>query len=194
MALGEDDFAEFDRGQAPEVSRSARSPSYKEGVDLPDRVPAGAPRDDPARPARRPGDHPVPRGRDREVRPRDLLLQRRRVNEPHGRRTRCLVDSPGRPPQRPRARDDGPRGRRNLRRALGGDGSGFGIINFANPDMVGHTGDIEAAIRAIGTVDGCLADVVAAVHRAGGASSSPPTTATPTTCSRRTARPTRPTR
>jgi 2,3-bisphosphoglycerate-independent phosphoglycerate mutase len=46
---------------------------------------------------------------------------------------------------------------------------GFGIINFANPDMVGHTGDIDAAVKAIETVDECLADVVAAVHESGGA-------------------------
>ena len=32
----------------------------------------------------------------------------------------------------------------------GGD-FGFGIINFANPDMVGHTGVIEAAVKAIET-------------------------------------------
>ena len=32
----------------------------------------------------------------------------------------------------------------------------FGIINFANADMVGHTGVIEAAVRAIETVDECL--------------------------------------
>ena len=49
-----------------------------------------------------------------------------------------------------------------------GDGFRFGIINFANPDMVGHTGSIPAVIRAIETVDGCLARVVAAVHAAGG--------------------------
>jgi 2,3-bisphosphoglycerate-independent phosphoglycerate mutase len=45
----------------------------------------------------------------------------------------------------------------------------FGIINFANPDMVGHTGDIPAAVRAIETVDGCLGDVITAVHGSGGA-------------------------
>jgi 2,3-bisphosphoglycerate-independent phosphoglycerate mutase len=45
----------------------------------------------------------------------------------------------------------------------------FGIINFANADMVGHTGVIEAAVRAIETVDECLGEVVAAVHDAGGA-------------------------
>jgi 2,3-bisphosphoglycerate-independent phosphoglycerate mutase len=49
------------------------------------------------------------------------------------------------------------------------DGYRFGIINFANPDMVGHTGSIPAAVTAIETVDGCLATVVEAVHRSGGA-------------------------
>jgi 2,3-bisphosphoglycerate-independent phosphoglycerate mutase len=45
----------------------------------------------------------------------------------------------------------------------------FGIINFANPDMVGHTGVIPAAVRAVETVDACLGEVVAAVEASGGA-------------------------
>ena len=45
---------------------------------------------------------------------------------------------------------------------------GFGIINFANPDMVGHTGVIEAAVTAIETVDACLSRVVEAVSDSGG--------------------------
>jgi 2,3-bisphosphoglycerate-independent phosphoglycerate mutase len=44
----------------------------------------------------------------------------------------------------------------------------FGIINFANPDMVGHTGDIAAATRAVETVDRCLGEVVDAVLATGG--------------------------
>ncbi|MEA2211057.1 MAG: 2,3-bisphosphoglycerate-independent phosphoglycerate mutase [Solirubrobacteraceae bacterium] len=44
----------------------------------------------------------------------------------------------------------------------------FGIINFANPDMVGHTGVIPAAVEAIETVDRCLGEVVTAVHKSGG--------------------------
>src|SRR5690606_9035515 len=32
----------------------------------------------------------------------------------------------------------------------------FILVNFANPDMVGHTGSIPAAVRAVETVDGCL--------------------------------------
>ncbi len=49
------------------------------------------------------------------------------------------------------------------------DGFRFGIINFANPDMVGHTGVIPAAVAAIEVVDACLGQVVAAVHESGGA-------------------------
>jgi len=45
----------------------------------------------------------------------------------------------------------------------------FAIINFANPDMVGHTGVIPAAVRAIEAVDTCLGEVVAAVQSSGGA-------------------------
>jgi 2,3-bisphosphoglycerate-independent phosphoglycerate mutase len=51
-----------------------------------------------------------------------------------------------------------------------GDGYGFGIVNFANPDMVGHTGSIPAVIEAVETVDTCLGEVVAAVESAGGVS------------------------
>jgi 2,3-bisphosphoglycerate-independent phosphoglycerate mutase len=49
------------------------------------------------------------------------------------------------------------------------DSPTFGIINFANADMVGHTGVIPAAVKAIETVDSCLADVVSVVHESGGA-------------------------
>ncbi len=45
----------------------------------------------------------------------------------------------------------------------------FGIVNFANADMVGHTGVISAAVTAIETVDTCLGEVIAAVHSTGGA-------------------------
>ena len=49
------------------------------------------------------------------------------------------------------------------------DAPEFGVVNFANPDMVGHTGVIPAAVRGVETVDGCLAQVVDAVHETGGA-------------------------
>ena len=45
----------------------------------------------------------------------------------------------------------------------------FGIINFANADMVGHTGVIAAAVTAVETADSCLGEVVDAVQAGGGA-------------------------
>jgi 2,3-bisphosphoglycerate-independent phosphoglycerate mutase len=51
-----------------------------------------------------------------------------------------------------------------------GNGYAFGIVNFANPDMVGHTGSIPAVVRAVETTDTCLGEVVEAVERAGGVS------------------------
>jgi 2,3-bisphosphoglycerate-independent phosphoglycerate mutase len=44
----------------------------------------------------------------------------------------------------------------------------FGVINFANPDMVGHTGVIEAAVKGVETVDACLGKIVQAVEESGG--------------------------
>jgi 2,3-bisphosphoglycerate-independent phosphoglycerate mutase len=43
------------------------------------------------------------------------------------------------------------------------------VLNFANPDMVGHTGKLEAAIRAVETVDAGLGRIAEAIGRAGGA-------------------------
>ena len=42
------------------------------------------------------------------------------------------------------------------------------ICNFANADMVGHTGNLEAAVTAVETIDHCLGRIVRAVHDAGG--------------------------
>ena len=43
------------------------------------------------------------------------------------------------------------------------------VLNFANPDMVGHTGSLPAAIRAVEVVDACLGRIIGAVRAAGGA-------------------------
>jgi 2,3-bisphosphoglycerate-independent phosphoglycerate mutase len=48
------------------------------------------------------------------------------------------------------------------------DSPAFGIINFANADMVGHTGVIDAAIIAVETIDRCLGPVVETVNASGG--------------------------
>lgn len=43
------------------------------------------------------------------------------------------------------------------------------ILNFANPDMVGHTGVMEAAVKAVETVDSCLGRILIEMERLGGA-------------------------
>jgi 2,3-bisphosphoglycerate-independent phosphoglycerate mutase len=55
-------------------------------------------------------------------------------------------------------------------RAIGEDGYSFVVVNFANPDMVGHTGVIPAVVEAVEATDECLGRVVEAVERAGGVS------------------------
>jgi 2,3-bisphosphoglycerate-independent phosphoglycerate mutase len=42
------------------------------------------------------------------------------------------------------------------------------ILNFANPDMVGHSGMLEPTIKAVEVVDACLGRIVEALHRQGG--------------------------
>ena len=42
------------------------------------------------------------------------------------------------------------------------------ILNYANPDMVGHTGNLEAAIKAIETIDTCVGKVVSAMKEKNG--------------------------
>jgi 2,3-bisphosphoglycerate-independent phosphoglycerate mutase len=44
----------------------------------------------------------------------------------------------------------------------------FIIVNFANCDMVGHTGVIPAAVKAVETVDGCMGEIISALKQAGG--------------------------
>ena len=43
------------------------------------------------------------------------------------------------------------------------------VLNYANPDMVGHTGSLPAAIKAVETVDAGLGRIAAAVEKQGGA-------------------------
>ena len=89
--------------------------------------------------------------------------------EPFDGEDRCLVDSPRdvptydhKPEMSAEAATDA-----FAERWAQGDYA-FGIINYANPDMVGHTGVIEAAVKAVETVDSCLGRVVEAVEQSAG--------------------------
>ena len=190
-ALAEPGFAEVDRGGA-RAGRALRDDDrVRGGLALPGRVRRRSTRRRRCRvcsPARRP---PAARRRDREVRARDVLLQRRRARTPcegEGRDARALAAR--RADLRPQARDERARGRRRVRRRVARGPPRFAIINFANADMVGHTGVIAGgrAGRRRRSI-GASARSSRRCTRPAAPASSPPTTATPTTCSRPTAVP-----
>ncbi len=90
------------------------------------------------------------------------------VEQPWGGEMRILVPSPRDVP----SYDHKPEmsAREVAARFAGEIGSGyrFAVINFANPDMVGHTGSIAAVTEAVEVADECLGVVVEATHAAGG--------------------------
>ena len=168
-ALAEPSFSEVDRGDAPVVERYATMTQYEEDWEYPV---AFAP------------EHPsmtLPHVlADRGVRQLHVAETEKYAHVTYffngGEETaydgerRELVDSPRdvptydkKPEMSAQAAADA------FVQAWREDGPTFGIINFANPDMVGHTGVIEAAVAAIETVDSCLGSVVDAVHESGGA-------------------------
>ncbi len=55
-----------------------------------------------------------------------------------------------------------------LEKTMADDPVDFVVLNFANPDMVGHTGDIPATVEALGHVDRCLGRVVTVLSAHGG--------------------------
>jgi len=167
-ALGELDFDEFDRGDAPQVSLTTLT-QYQEEWDYPVAF-------SPARPdttlARILADRGIAQLHvaETEKYAHVTYFFNGGEEEPHEGEDRYLVDSNREVATYDEAPEMSARPAADAFVEHWREGDyGFGIINFANPDMVGHTGDIDSAIKAIETVDGCLADVVAAVHESGGA-------------------------
>lgn len=58
----------------------------------------------------------------------------------------------------------------NLLKAIDSNSYDFLAVNFANPDMVGHTGNLDAAIQAVKVVDDCVGKLVKAMQNHGGSS------------------------
>ncbi|MDR1401469.1 MAG: 2,3-bisphosphoglycerate-independent phosphoglycerate mutase [Puniceicoccales bacterium] len=55
-----------------------------------------------------------------------------------------------------------------VKNAIRGGGYSLIVVNFANPDMIGHTGNMDAGIKAAEVIDVCLGDLLAAVNEVGG--------------------------
>lgn len=89
--------------------------------------------------------------------------------EPFAGERRVLVPSPQHVPTYDQAPEMSAAGIRDaVVQGVAAGGDELLIVNFANADMVGHTGVVEAAVRGIETVDACMADIRAAVAAAGG--------------------------
>jgi 2,3-bisphosphoglycerate-independent phosphoglycerate mutase len=89
--------------------------------------------------------------------------------EPFPGEERILVDSPRDVPSYDHKPEmSAPEVAERVAAAIDAGGLSLVVVNFANPDMVGHTGVIPAAVRAVETTDACLGQVLEAVERAGG--------------------------
>jgi 2,3-bisphosphoglycerate-independent phosphoglycerate mutase len=173
LALASDAFDGFDRGaDAPVVSRYATMTEYEEGWPYPVAFA-------PERPATTIGAVIAARGErqlhvaETEKYPHVTYFFNGGEETPYDGEERELVPSPRDVPtydHKPAmSAPEAAEAFVSEWSASGGDGFRFGIINFANADMVGHTGVIPAAVEAVETVDRCLGSVVEAVLGSGGA-------------------------
>ena len=166
-ALGEPDFDQFDRDTAPRV-RLTTLTEYHDDWDYPVAFP-------PARPKVTLASTLADRAKrqlhvaETEKYAHVTYFFNGGEEDPYPGEERCLVDSPRDVPTYDKKPEmSAPAAASALVERWRDGGFAFGIINFANPDMVGHTGVIEAAVKAVETVDQCLGEVVEAVHESSG--------------------------
>jgi 2,3-bisphosphoglycerate-independent phosphoglycerate mutase len=167
-ALAEPDFGEFDRGGAQPVERYAAMTEYEEGWPYPVAFPPHRPEITLPQVI---ADHDAGQLHvaETEKYAHVTYFFGGGEEDPYPGEERELVPSPRDVPTYDKKPEMSARAaaRAFAERWREGDAR-FGIINFANPDMVGHTGVIEAAVEAVETVDECLGEVVEAVHDSGG--------------------------
>jgi 2,3-bisphosphoglycerate-independent phosphoglycerate mutase len=168
QALADPDFAEFPRGNGPAFELTTMT-EYRKGWPYPVAFPPASPRITLAEVISEAGGRQLHVAETEKYAHVTYFFNGGREQEWEGEE-RFLVDSPRDVPtydQRPemsaRAAADA------FRERWSANGYRFGLINFANPDMVGHTGVIPAAIEAIEAADAGLGEVVGAVHASGGA-------------------------
>jgi 2,3-bisphosphoglycerate-independent phosphoglycerate mutase len=166
-ALGEPDLSDFERGRAPDVFLATMT-EYHAGWPYPVAFPPHEPETTLAEVIAEHGGRQLHVAETEKYAHVTYFFNGGREREWAGEE-RSLVDSPRGVPtydHKPEMSAEGA-AEAFCDRWLH-DGYRFGIINFANADMVGHTGDIQAAIKAVETVDRCLGEVLSAVEDAGG--------------------------
>ena len=89
------------------------------------------------------------------------------IEEPQAHEKRVLVASPKVPTYDMQPEMSAPEVCENVLKAIEDEQYGFILVNFANPDMVGHTGVIEAATKACKVVDECVGKIAEACKKHG---------------------------
>ncbi len=167
-ALAEDGFGDVDRGAAPPLSRYTTMTQYEEDWAYPIAFPPARPEVTLSRVIAAHGVRQLHVAETEKYAHVTYFFGGGEETPQEGER-REVVPSPRDVPtydQKPEM--SAPEAAVAFVAAWREDKPAFGIINFANADMVGHTGVISAAVQAIETVDRCLGDVVRAVHESGG--------------------------
>ncbi len=168
-AFTERDFAEFDRGPHPPAVDFVTMTRYKKEFPLPAAFP-------PEHPEHVLGEVLAENGlrqlhiAETEKYAHVTFFFNGGVEREAEGETRILVPSPREVPTYDHKPEMSAPGVTDaLVEQLAADAFDFVVVNYANADMVGHTGIIPAAVRAVETVDACLGRVVEAVDRLGGA-------------------------
>jgi 2,3-bisphosphoglycerate-independent phosphoglycerate mutase len=168
-ALAEPGFDEVDRGGAEPVARYATLTEYEEGWPYPVAFPPARPDVTLAHVIAQAGGTQL-HVAETEKYPHVTYFFGGGEEDPERGERRELVPSPRDVPTYDHKPEMSAReAAAAFAAAWAEDQPRFGIINFANADMVGHTGVIEAAVAAVETVDACLGQVVEAVRKTGGA-------------------------
>jgi 2,3-bisphosphoglycerate-independent phosphoglycerate mutase len=168
LALGDPDFDEFIRGRVPDVHLATMT-EYRADWDYPVAFAPRPPETTLAAVLAEHGERQLHVAETEKYAHVTYFFNGGREREWEGEE-RCLVDSPRDVPTYDHKPEMSARAAaETFTSHWGADGYRFGIINFANPDMVGHTGSIPAAVAAVEAVDACLGEVVAGVEAKGGA-------------------------
>jgi 2,3-bisphosphoglycerate-independent phosphoglycerate mutase len=167
MALGESDFEEFSRAAGPVVDLTTMT-EYRKGWPYPVAFPEARPKTTLAEVISEAGGRQLHVAETEKYAHVTYFFNGGREQEWEGEE-RYLVESPRDVPTYDEKPQMSARAAANAFVSHWSQGGyRFGIINFANPDMVGHTGVIPAAVEAVEAVDACLGDVVEAVEKSGG--------------------------
>jgi 2,3-bisphosphoglycerate-independent phosphoglycerate mutase len=167
-ALAEPGFDEFSRGGAPTVDLTTMT-EYRKGWPYPVAFPEQRPATTLAETISRAGGRQLHVAETEKYAHVTYFFNGGREQELEGEE-HCLVESPRDVPTYDHKPEMSAGAAAETFVSHWREGSyRFGIINFANPDMVGHTGVIPAAVKAVETVDEQLGRVVEAVREKGGA-------------------------